>query len=970
MRKILTLFIVFVLTAIQASAVRPLRGRYFVRTQSDGTQIIVERMGDGHNGVVFYATQDGITLVQNSNGDLCYATPSGNRLRASSFIAHEHANRSGAEHTYVQSNALTIEHASEIVKHRSRRMQVNRISTGTSSRNDGLGTYGKTASGAVPSIGEFTMPVIMVEFSDVKFQASTTQAVLSRQYNQEGYTDENGSVGSARDYFISQSGGLFRPTFEVAAKVTLTRSRAYYGKDRSEDEIDINLNKFRDDALNAAVAAGVDFSKYVYKGGVPCVIFLYAGQGEANSYEDAASDYLWPCEWDDDSDYTLGGKKVHINSFFVGNEIQYDYDVDTYNSRTGEYTYKVVGDPMLEGIGTFCHEFGHALGLPDFYCTDYSHEIMPMGFWDIMDMGSYLNDGYAPIGHTAYEKNFLGWLEIRELTEAETVTLRPFGSTGDHAVLVRNDSDPKEYYIFENRQQGTWYPTEMSGGMLAVHVAFNASEWINNTLNNSSNKLRMQVFAADGALTSPYGDIEDHQTDLFPGSRNKTQILNTGTPSMKAYTGTYMNKPLYRIALNGENITFNFLQDEISTIPIGNTFTHEGLTYEVTKGGEVYVTAAKETAYSGNITIPASIVYDNVTWKVVGIRTDAFSDCASLTSLTIGRNVVDIERGAFRHTPQLTSLQVDANNGTYESINGVLYTKHVDKASGQEGSVLFDFENNVLNLPTSTQTNQTTGIFTGPTTYQGITLTATHGTTPTRLWESTNGMSMRIYNTGTLTFSVPDGATITQIVFTTTSTAWNIKTASTGTLNAKTWTGNAQSVTFTNSGGGTFIGSIEVTTEGLSNATPWQLIKAPASNGGAFDVPEDVTNLADFAFEDAGYTAISLPTTLTALGYASLSMSTLTTLVANAEEPATCTGAPFEAVDKSVCKLYVPEGTNAQYAAADYWKEFLNISTITTGIAPVWAQPAKQQHWYDLQGRPVHQPTHGIYILNGKKVVR
>ena len=111
-------------------------------------------------------------------------------------------------------------------------------------------------------------------------------------------------------------------------------------------------------------------------------------------------------------------------------------------------------------------------------------------------------------------------------------------------------------------------------------------------------------------------------------------------------------------------------------------------------------------------------------------------------------------------------------------------------------------------------------------------------------------------------------------------------------------------------------------------------------------------------------------TTLTALGYASLSMSTLTTLVANAEEPATCTGVPFEAVDKSVCKLYVPEGTNAQYAAADYWKEFLNISTITTGIAPVWAQPAKQQHWYDLQGRPVHQPTHGIYILNGKKVVR
>lgn len=77
------------------------------------------------------------------------------------------------------------------------------------------------------------------------------------------------------------------------------------------------------------------------------------------------------------------------------------------------------------GIGVFVHEFGHALGLPDFYCTDYSYENNAgFGMYDVMDQGAYYGL-YArmPVGYTAYEKSFMGWLQIPELTE---LSMSPF----------------------------------------------------------------------------------------------------------------------------------------------------------------------------------------------------------------------------------------------------------------------------------------------------------------------------------------------------------------------------------------------------------------------------------------------------------------------------------------------------------------------------------------------------------------
>ena len=49
----------------------------------------------------------------------------------------------------------------------------------------------------------------------------------------------------------------------------------------------------------------------------------------------------------------------------------------------------------VEGFGTFCHEFSHCLGLPDFYRTDgQSSSVFTMESWSLMDYGSYTDDSF------------------------------------------------------------------------------------------------------------------------------------------------------------------------------------------------------------------------------------------------------------------------------------------------------------------------------------------------------------------------------------------------------------------------------------------------------------------------------------------------------------------------------------------------------------------------------------------------
>ncbi|MEZ3551727.1 MAG: leucine-rich repeat domain-containing protein [Muribaculaceae bacterium] len=66
----------------------------------------------------------------------------------------------------------------------------------------------------------------------------------------------------------------------------------------------------------------------------------------------------------------------------------------------------------------------------------------------------------------------------------------------------------------------------------------------------------------------------------------------------------------------------------------------------------------------------------------------------------------------------------------------------------------------------------------------------------------------------------------------------------------------------------------------------------------------------------------------------------------------------------SACKLTVPSGTLDQYKNATSWKNFKDITESTpSGVEGVTTAPSDiRPVYYDLKGRPVSQPTCGVYI--------
>ena len=557
MKKITLSLLLTLFVAQLAIATPPLR-RTFTHKQSNGELLTVRKHGNGH--FVMYTLENGMPLLANDKGDLCYIIEQGGRAVASSTLASASMTAPKSQ-TYMTSSSEVAEMLSSTFAPVTEKQTRNAAAINA----NGLGTYGVSASGSVQSIGAPTIPVIMVEFADKKFAEGTTPEKLTRLFNEKGYADEPMAAGSVKDFFETQSFGLFVPSFDVVASVVMDNGYAYYGKNSSNGSID---NKRRDlvkEAIQKAINAGVDFNKYTTNGEVPLVSIYYAGPGEHSSFEEGCEDYLW-AHYAGLGSTTIEG--VKFKSYFVGNEIFQDYALDEEDNI-------IITGAQLDGIGIFCHEFSHALGLPDFYYTGsdarLANELLTMSFWSIMDYGQYAYDGYAPVPYTAYERSFLGWLEITELTESMKgeVKLPCIDTETDapKAYMIKNPANAAEYYLLENRQKTTWHPGFLGTGMLVLHVDYNASAWKNNGPNNSENRPGMTYVPADNRKqdTGTYTGWNDFKGDLYPGIAQNFNLTSTSIPATTLYTGGMLEKPVYDISEADGVITFYYLQDKETT---------------------------------------------------------------------------------------------------------------------------------------------------------------------------------------------------------------------------------------------------------------------------------------------------------------------------------------------------------------------------------------------------------------------
>ena len=263
----------------------------------------------------------------------------------------------------------------------------------------------KQFSATFPLSGSPHSVVILVNFSDMKFQYKRED--FEAMLNESGYS-QNGGVGSARDYFTACSDSVFSPIFDCYGPVTLNKGYAYYDNRAAQMVVEA-CNKVADEL-------GIDFAQYDTNndGRIDNIFVYYAGHNEA---EGAAASTIWP------------HRSIVSSGDRVSGKLIYDY------ACTSELRGSA-GNSMC-GIGTFCHEFGHVLGLPDYYDTENS-STYTIGSWDIMCSGSYNGNGKTPPTYTAGERFQLGWVTPVQLTDAGLYTLEPIENGSKQIYLIAN----------------------------------------------------------------------------------------------------------------------------------------------------------------------------------------------------------------------------------------------------------------------------------------------------------------------------------------------------------------------------------------------------------------------------------------------------------------------------------------------------------------------------------------------------
>lgn len=555
MKKIL-LSITFALMGIVSGFAAKAYSGIVTVTQSDGTELNVRIYGDEHFN--WLTTEDGVLLVKEGNNYYIAETTSYGTLKATNYIAHNANKRLPAEIKAIKKQDLS-------------RFRSYAIKKASPAKAMGTGNSGVKY---FPHSGSPKALVILVEFSDTPFQSGEKAKNVFEHFLKgkaednlpDGYEAYTGSYknknnlrnkGSVSDYFYDMSKGTYTPQFDVVGPYKLNHTSLYYGKGEND-----NTYALVSDACKAA-DKDVDFSRYDADGDgmVDLVYIIYAGYPASMS---GNPNDIWPKSGPGNGSFgTYDGKKVCRNG--VHAELNFGRELNQKNGF------------LLSGIGLFCHEFSHTLGLPDLYPTVDASKVDNQNpeMWDLMDGGEYTyNGGYCPTPYSPWEMDAMGWATPIELSdEKQTVTLKSYGK---ERIAYKIKGENNEYLLLQNIQIGGWWTGVAyvyKTGMLVWRIDYN-NEDVNlfDNPNNTLGKPKVMIVPADGYVISDYnhGDgkqwTDDEyksslQGDPFPGKGNITQLLSV------TLNNSTLEKPIYNIKEENGVITFDYL-DNISAIQL------------------------------------------------------------------------------------------------------------------------------------------------------------------------------------------------------------------------------------------------------------------------------------------------------------------------------------------------------------------------------------------------------------------
>ncbi|MHA1617043.1 MAG: M6 family metalloprotease domain-containing protein [Candidatus Njordarchaeales archaeon] len=403
--------------------------------------------------------------------------------------------------------------------------------------------------------GTIRVPAIMIEFQDVKFRSDHNTTYYDDLLNSE--TDP-----SLRLYYLENSYGALTIIVDVYGIVVSNYTLSYYGEDGNyTDDANVEVYELAREAVIKADPL-IDYSMYDNNGDgfVDIVIIIHAGTGQEWSHN---STDIWSHRWSIQKD------PPQLDGVYI---MDYTMQPEHYPPKEGYPR----GASLL---GVFCHEFGHALGLPDLYDVDYSSS--GIGNWGLMGSGSWTGverPGDNPAHLCAWSKAFLGYIDPVPLNPTLTGlnVLQPVETSGQ-VIKIPIPGHVGEYFLIEYRStsSGALFDRAIPGsGLLIWHIDENVAymNWDDDSYNNWEDN--------DVNANESHYMVDLEEFDNYDGTQELELGINRGeasdawknvkigfwdytNPSSRAYDSSPSRFGIYAISTATETISFRIMADII-----------------------------------------------------------------------------------------------------------------------------------------------------------------------------------------------------------------------------------------------------------------------------------------------------------------------------------------------------------------------------------------------------------------------
>ncbi len=324
------------------------------------------------------------------------------------------------------------------------------------------------APARAPAAGPVRLPVVLALFAD------SPTPLVTREMVQASIFDGPSPYGTITDAYLEMSRGALdvrgdvfpwvRTSWTMAQVVGASAGLANDGKvgayfEEALDSLDgiVDFSEYDSDGPDGIANSGDD------DGFVDVITFEY--------FEIAAScggPAIWPHRW------TLGAR---LGAPYRTNDVGAGGDTIRINDYITQGATDCTGFGV-QGAGTLAHEFGHALGLPDYYHwidrnAGAQGRRWVLGCWELMSAGSWgcgptvdPTGTFGPTHFTAPLKHQLGWVDYLEIGEVWNQAIELGPVSNGTALRIPMDEDGTEYLIAEYRPAVGFDAQLPAGGVL------------------------------------------------------------------------------------------------------------------------------------------------------------------------------------------------------------------------------------------------------------------------------------------------------------------------------------------------------------------------------------------------------------------------------------------------------------------------------------------------------------------------